>query len=569
MLITAATAAADPQDDSVLRWRADSRYAIAWKGNVFLPGLTAGEATIDHLLSSLASRSLEQIYPALVGVFGLFVYDKSTARWTVLGDHSGLYRIFYTTDTVATSFLELARQLDATHGIDARAIVEFIVTGSNLGNHTPMRRIKKLRRDQVLVVDRRQTPPVRVEAKAPVPHETLGEDYVPTYFDNLARAIADRRVSVDLTGGFDTRLIACMLSRRDLPFDCGLAGVRDSTETRTASRVAQTLGRQLYFHEHDITRLDDDLSATFLCGDGLTEIPRLHRDRQLCLSRLARGTDIMVHGGGGSFFKDHYVIQDFPRYGIAKSNIERYYRLRIAPVSLLPGQLTPAATLLQQEVEHAILQQYRARLQATNNLTYDVLAYEFKTPEFYGATVTNYINMGMDVETPYIDYRMVQVAMRMSPWRRFFAGWHRRMTTAACPALAELPTAEGYTASARPARVALELGTFARVFASRVARKLSERYVGRALFYKVGELDADASGFREALRRSAMFRAAVARLQEQDILTGDLSLDKIRNSHVGRIMTMGTLLRYLDGVDLARPVAPPDAHPATVRQIAV
>jgi hypothetical protein len=45
-----------------------------------------------------------------------------------------------------------------------------------------------------------------------------------------------------------------------------------------------------------------------------------------------------------------------------------------------------------------------------------------------------------------------------------------------------------------------------------------------------------------------MFSTAVARLQKQGVLAPNLDKEKVANVHVGRMMTMGTLLTYLDDV---------------------
>jgi hypothetical protein len=52
------------------------------------------------------------------------------------------------------------------------------------------------------------------------------------------------------------------------------------------------------------------------------------------------------------------------------------------------------------------------------------------------------------------------------------------------------------------------------------------------------------------LRHSTMLALAVDRLKQQGILQPDLSIENLRNIHVGRMITMGTLLRFLDGEDI-------------------
>jgi asparagine synthetase B (glutamine-hydrolysing) len=543
----------DPRATPVtgVRWRSNDRYSIGWQGVIYLPGETNGEATIDLLLGADSPAEFQRLVDALNGVYRLFVHDHPTGTWQIFSDRTALARVYYSEDRVASRFLDLLRaEQKSGSDVDDKRLVEFIFQGGNFGRETPVKGIRRLRRGQSLHVDYAKQHPVTVVERADVLADGFEPSEVLRYFDDLSRSIAGRRVSVDITGGFDSRVIACLLSKRNLSFECGLAGVVDSNEQHTANRVAAALNREMIYHVHDISTLEADLPQVFLDGDGLTEIPRLHRDRQLCLRRLARGIEVMVHGGGGEFFRDNYVIQDFPFYGVPSANIQRFYRLRVIPVALPDEQLTPAALALRHEIFTETLERFESCRASTNNETYERIYRDFRAPELFGTTFSNYLYLGMQVAAPFLEDRLIRVAMHMSPWSRFFTLWHRRMVTAHCPALAALPTTEGYTASSRPAQLAAELGTYGHVQLARIGRKLTERYLGKSLFHKVGELEADAPGYRDGLRRSKLLILAIDRLKQQGILRADLPMDELRNVHVGRMITMGTLLRYLDGEPL-------------------
>ncbi len=534
-----------------LEWEANERWAIGWRGALYLSGETAGRATVRRLLAESDLAALEELIDRLHGVYGLFVLDRARQIWRIFNDRTGMLRIYYSDSGVATRFLQLVRAENKTaRDVDEQRLLEFIIHGGNFDRETPVLGIRRLRREQSLRVDYTQQPAVTVVPRPDPSDPPFEPEDVYAYFDDLASALAGQRVSVDVTGGFDSRLIACLLVRRELPFDCGLAGILGSSEETAANRVAAALGREMVYHVHDISALETDLPRLFFDGDGLTEIPRLHRDRQLCLVRLARGTEVMVHGGGGEFFRDNFFIQDFPFYDVPSSNIERFYGLRLIPIRLPDEQLTQRAIGLKKAIGEAALARLETCRAATNTETYERIYREFRAPELFGTTFSNYLHLGMQVIAPFLEHRMVRIAMRTPPWQRFFALWHRRMITANCPDLAALPTNEGYTALSHKSRLVAEFGNYARVQAGRVGRKLTERYLGKSLFHKVGELEADAPGYRDGLRHSVLLALAVDRLEQQGILRPDLSVESLRNIHIGRIITMGTLLRFLDGEEI-------------------
>jgi hypothetical protein len=536
------------QSEPTIHWRSNSRHTIGWTGTPFISGHRVGDSTIEHLLARLAQCPAAALLPSLHGVYGIFIYDHAAQNWLVATDNTGLYRIFYTPEAVANRFLELATAMPASQRqLDDQAIIEFIAHGGNFGRQTPVTTIKRLRRNEIIELRASASPAIRVLEKVLDEHEEDAEDYVLDYFADVATAFAEQRVSVDLTGGFDSRVAACLLAHAGLPFECALIGTPGSGEVRSAQTAAAALGRAFHLHEHDITALDRELHEIFLVGDGLTDMSGLHRDLQLCRSRLARGIDSIVHSGCGEFFSDRFYIQDFPRYGSRHSNVAKFYRLRITPIVIMDKLLTRYGLELRQNVASDTIKKFHKSQKETNNLSYDWIFFKYKAPEYFGPIYSNYINSGLSVEAAFLNFRVAKSGMQISPWQRIFQLWHRRMITAHCPKLADIQIfPAGYSASSRPGRMVAELGTYARFQAGRVARKLTERYLGKTLFHNATELATDIPGYRDGLRRSMMFATAVARLQEKGLLCDRLDKDDIANVHVARIMTMGTLLDHLD-----------------------
>jgi hypothetical protein len=135
----------------------------------------------------------------------------------------------------------------------------------------------------------------------------------------------------------------------------------------------------------------------------------------------------------------------------------------------------------------------------------------------------------------------------MPPWQQFFHRWHRQVLTRHRPEVAALPTADGFSASARPTRMLRDLASYGTLQVRRVARKASQRLLGKGRFYTAGAFMADAPGFIDALRATSHFRAAVERLKEVDVLAPGLALDRIGDIHVGRILTAGMFVDHVRG----------------------
>ena len=422
--------------------------------------------------------------------------------------------------------------------------------GVMLGPATYLEGICKLRADAVaeLALGEGGVSWLSVVGKLLEAAEEDGTERVVRHIGDLVRSLAGLRASADVTGGFDSRLIVCLLHHFGAKFELAIASRPGSRDAEIAADIAHLLARPLHRTPPDLARLDDELPELFLTGDGQADLRRFHLPWRHALARLARGIQVMAHGGGGEHFRDHYFIQDFPFYGRRRTNFERYHDLRLAPVALPEAYFTRHSAGLVTAARAKALARLEPYRSGTNNESYNRAAYHLRTPEFHGTYFSSYINHGLDVAAPLLDHRNTHVGFRLPPWQGFFNLWHRRLITAHNPELAALPTAEGYTASRLPHHMASDLGGYAVSQLRRGAQKVSQRLSGKARFHSVGAFATNAPGHIAALRVTRCFRAAMERLKEAEILAPELEPMAVRDIHVGRILTLGMLLHHLDGL---------------------
>ncbi len=217
------------------------------------------------------------------------------------------------------------------------------------------------------------------------------------------------------------------------------------------------------------------------------------------------------------------------------------------PVALPGEALSPRGTETLLALRSEMLARCAELRAPTNNETYDRVYLDLRSPEFYGQYFSNYINHGLEVVAPLLDFCIVHAAMRLSPWARFYHGWHRRMLTRYCPELAVLPTADGFSASSSPRFMLTDLAAYGRTQAARVMRKAYQRLHGRSRFYHAGAFVADAPGYIGRLRATAHFQTSIERLKAIWLLSPDATGDHLRDVHVGRALTLGLFLGEVDG----------------------
>lgn len=542
----------------------DGRFTLIWRGHFYLRGERAGTPSAKILLARLHRARLAQALDDACGVFALFVHDGARGAWQLASDNLGLYKLFWDEGTVATSFLELARRR-GTRATDARieSLAAFLILGYVPGEATFVPAIRKLRGDEVLVLEPHQPP--RLEPKAIAPFVAgPPEDQFERHFADFATSLQGRRVSVDITGGFDSRLVAVMLAQHGLPFELVVASGGESLDVDIAAQVAAALDRPFHHHVHEVASLDADLPIAFLIGDGQHEIRAMHKDLQNATARRGRGMEVMVQGGGGELFCDKHLYQHFPFYGRRRADLGWQYDLRFAPIRLPRALLGASGAEIAASVRADHIDRSRRLVGASAHETYIWTELLLRRVEFYGRTLTNYVNMGLDATAPFLDLRLGMLAARLSPWSGFQRRWHRTFTTRAAPAVAALPTTDGYSALRRGTIEPEVWLNFLTQGTRRLARKTAQRLLGRAMFHKRGtEGGYNAVGYAARLRARPEIARAVALLGEAGLLRPDTPLAEIPDHFVPRLLTLGLLAEWLDRPGMPATVATPKlARPA-------
>ena len=202
---------AGPQDLSErgLRWWENDQLAVGWKGHLFVPGFAAGEASVAELAKTLATRNLAEVASDLAGVFGLFVFDKA-ARYSpqVAVDNGGQYKVYYDRQDVGTSFLELLRTRPlAASELDKEAPDR--ASGARLHHGRPHRSELDRQAARQRGAGAREPTAGSGARRSAFAAGAAGRHRRPCWRTSRlsAKSLAGRALSVDATGGFDSRLL--------------------------------------------------------------------------------------------------------------------------------------------------------------------------------------------------------------------------------------------------------------------------------------------------------------------------------------------------------------------------
>jgi hypothetical protein len=461
---------------------------------------------------------------------------------------------------VATSALVLARHLRSAPsrlGLEA-----FLRGGLQFGRWTEWEGVERVQPAQALEFDpggakaRTYWEPARDEALARLPLAEAAALCVERARAAIGERYGGRRPWIDLTGGFDSRLLGLLVADAGIEPIANTVGEEEDEDVRIARRLAlakgwpwSRIGLPLDWGE----RLPALAPEAVAWGDGhldalqLAEVLLGHRQK-------AEREPLLLNGGGGEEFRDHpWGHELFAAGRTSKVGYDRLIAWRILlPVDLSALRDDPGdrvAALFREELEA------RARPFASEpNSFQDDLLYALKMTGHSGA----YQAAGggaMDVEVPFYLRPILGTVISFSLRNRRFHRLMREMTRQLDPRAAALPTESG--GPAEPVRAG-NLHRFA-PYAWRRGRRFAHRARGRL---------SDRSGPEPPPGASEAARAALVahlrregRLNPAEMRTGplydaarlDTLLDRSATqpmavdwSAVGRIVTLELALEAAD-----------------------
>ena len=389
---------------------------------------------------------------SLDGQFALVRLDRDGTTIWVVSDPLGMKPLFTARagelTYVSTSALVLAKHLRSRPS--RSGLERFLRTGAQFGCETPWEGITRMQPATAMIF----TPGgARLDTYW---SPTVEEDVHRLDFAECAEVCIERNVAamavryqgadpwLDLTGGFDTRLLALLARRAGLEFETNTSGADDSDDVRLARQIAEKAGWSwTHFRPPDgwSELLAARLTEAVVWGDchldaiSLSEVMQGHRQR-------ARSETMLLNGGGGEHFRDYPWSQELLSAGRSTSvNLERLIAWRaLTPVDLSIFESDPTP-----RVSAGLRSEFEARIAPFSSLpnTFQCdLLYALKATGHFGAYQAA-AGAWMHVELPFYLRSSFTTAISAQARHRNFHRLMRKMMQRLDPAIAAIATDTG------------------------------------------------------------------------------------------------------------------------------
>lgn len=527
-------------NDSAIEQFSNDQYEIYYKGLVFVSGKKQGDESIEYIINNIIKSNTPTFSP-IFGNYFIYLVDKASNTQYFFTDNSGIFKCFKYKDYISTSFLELIDHVQnfTINDLNADGIIEFFRYGFPYFNQTLLKGIERIDGKYYYKTTNKKTEKL---GKGLSQINEAGDIDIKQFFNDLIYATSNKNTSLDLTGGFDSRLILSFFSKAKSKFELAISGLKNNADIKIANKIVAKNNNAFYPTYHTVSEKSiHDLESIFKLSDGQIDVIDYHRNHQLNSDRKKRNIELQISGVGGELYKDFWWLQDFPFYNKRKADIEKLYKLRIES-SKIPNKTFGEQLRKQAEqLKAKTIEKLAAFKLDTNTKTYDNIYFNYKMKTNAGVYISLANNYFVSY-APLLEIELVKMAFQLKRSTRFYNNFHRKIISENAPELSKIRTSEGISCSNS---IIYKTTDFAFYVADKVQRLVKQML--RKAFNKTYLQDSpNDNKIYSVCKKSQLFADNLKLLQKHKLISSSVKSENIPNRMVGKIITLGLLIQKLE-----------------------
>jgi len=515
-------------------------YDVYLKGFLFVSGKKLGEESVLYLVEKLFKNLEHEIFKEIYGQYFIYAIDHVTGTQHAFTDNGGLFRVYRFKDCIATSFLELIdffREINLKD-LNFQGIAEFFQLGFPHFQNTFINGVEVLDGNQFLKWEHGQLSEMSKELSGIDGPSSIEME---SFFSDLVYALNEKKTSLDITGGFDSRLILSFFLKYRAPFELATSGAKNHIDVIIAKKIENKIGADHFQSIHSTDQISvQNIKEIYKLTDSQIDVIQYHSTNQSNNYRIGRNIEACLNGVGGGFYNDFWWLQDFPFYNRKKADLKKLFKYRIRAI-LFPFHIIGEKLIKpSKNLKKHMLSKFTSYTKETNTQTYDNISYNSHVKASASVYLTCANNYFM-AYSPLLEPEMVKIGYGLKRRHRFFHLFHRKVITQNSPLLSKMRTAHGITASYSSLYIISD--TFFYVFdiAKRVLKQILRKLVKKNYFDKK-PID---NTIYDKWRINGFFKKQLNSLKEFHLLNPELDAKNVPNEMVGKILTLGMLIERL------------------------
>lgn len=513
-------------------------YSFYWKGLIWKYGKKAGKETVLDIAENYINTGKID-YIKIFGAFTVVIQcpDKSIMAFC---DNSNMQGLWIGENYIGDNFLEIVKA-EKSQEFDLEAVSEFLILGTVYFGKSLVKGIGWCENENVYIV---QSGMLEVQDKGigKIDDKTSLTSYE-EFFERLAYSIKDEKVTLSLTGGYDSRMILAGINRY-MDVNIFISGDNKQDEDIIyAEKAANAIGKQLEILAIGKPEISEKyIQEEFEFGQGQLDGASSGRARinAFLSDRQKKGYKYYLTGDGGTMHKDWYWMQDFPFYNKKTVNLKKYYRLRVLCIKEdLP--LGKALVKESQKLETKFIEELKREQRKTNSQSYDAFKYNIlaKDSTKLGYTV---VSECIVAYAPLWERELVKFAYRLPRKERFFYNYMRKVTTNCCPEIARVATCYGTTASSEARYLVRDVFFQLMDYGKKACRVFGRKFFKKSFF--IGHVCT--WDIESEVRALEITKQAIKFGKQEKLIKKDISNEEIPYSILSKILHLYMLNQYMN-----------------------
>ncbi|MFX0017193.1 MAG: hypothetical protein ACFFAF_00545 [Candidatus Hermodarchaeota archaeon] len=282
-------------------------FKVYWEGFLFIRELAPGQESIENFVNGLKKELIRDRCQILSGIFTCIIHNKKEDIIYSFSDNSGIQNLFKSPKFMSTSFLDTIKlnQLSKSDIIPEK-VVDFIISQSSMGWKTIFRGIEKIQFD-IIIVDNG----TEIKYQNKNLYDVFKIKHCPeSIIERMGKIVktlkqVKGKICVDLSGGYDGRMISTILKYHGLNFESGIAGVPNYPDVYLSKEIAKRIDvkHHILYHAVNSNTLEKELEDCFIDFDGCMDIIAWNRPYQLQKFRVKNNYVLNITGHSGELYK--------------------------------------------------------------------------------------------------------------------------------------------------------------------------------------------------------------------------------------------------------------------------
>ncbi len=497
-------------------------------GFFYIRGCVSGKDSVLKLISFYRKNGFIP-FRELFGSYIIIFKDNSRDEILIFTDNSNMRSFFYNNEYISDDIFQIIEK-NKNSFFNQNAVLEYLKYGNIFEHATLIEDIKATKSTLLYKIAKNSIIEIN-KGIGDISEKSIYAD-IYQYFDDLTLALSNKKITMDLTGGYDSRMIFCALKNRIKDMHIFISGPDSAKDVIVAKNVAEKNDINIDCFNNNYKKISEkDLLKAFDFSYGQLVFDFCFRLMDFSFYRKNKGYDLRITGDGGVLHKDWWWLQDFPLYNKSRTNLKKFYYQRVNYSRINYNVFSYDFLEKIKSYDDVFTSNLAKYVRKTNTQTYDFLYYYL-----FGSKLSRNYNIYSKILISYAplwENEIVKLAYSLPRNERFYYNYIRRVTSHYDKKTSRLKTVYNMTASSDIEYKLLDIGGFMSDYVKKAIRMIKRKILNKNV-----KSDVDVYNIQKSIKDTNFFRESLEFMKNANVLRKDAEEKEIDSTLGERILNI-------------------------------